>query len=139
MDWGMKNRLSGILKPRTGRCVMLAVDHGYFQGPTSGLERPGETVAPLLPHADALMLTRGALRNTISAEQRIPIGRALGELRAPIVFATATTLCGFLGFLISSNPGLRSVGIVGAIGFATVLTATLVFFPAVMQLIASHR
>jgi len=52
---------------------MLAVDHGYFQGPTTGLERPGETVAPLLPYADALMLTRGVLRNTIDANTRIPI------------------------------------------------------------------
>lgn len=73
MDWGMKNRLAGIISPRTGRCVMLAVDHGYFQGPTSGLERPGETIAPLLPYADALMLTRGVLRNTVDAGTRVPI------------------------------------------------------------------
>jgi putative autoinducer-2 (AI-2) aldolase len=73
MDWGMKNRLAGIITPKTNRCVMLAVDHGYFQGPTSGLERPGETVAPLLPYADALMLTRGVLRNTIDAGIRVPI------------------------------------------------------------------
>ena len=73
MDWGMRNRLNGIIRPETNRCVMLAVDHGYFQGPTTGLERPGETVAPLLPHADALMLTRGVLRNTIDAGTRIPI------------------------------------------------------------------
>jgi putative autoinducer-2 (AI-2) aldolase len=73
MDWGMQNRLAGIIAPRTGRCVMLAIDHGYFQGPTTGLERPGETVAPLLDYADALMLTRGALRNVIDANHRIPI------------------------------------------------------------------
>lgn len=73
MDWGMQNRLAGILKPDTGRCVMLAIDHGYFQGPTTGLEKPGETVAPLLDHADALMLTRGVLRNTIDPGRRIPI------------------------------------------------------------------
>lgn len=73
MDWGMQNRLGAIIAPTTGRCVMLAVDHGYFQGPTTGLERPGETVAPLLPHADALMVTRGVLRNTIDANVRIPI------------------------------------------------------------------
>ncbi|MFQ5829496.1 MAG: 3-hydroxy-5-phosphonooxypentane-2,4-dione thiolase [Candidatus Methylomirabilia bacterium] len=73
MDWGMKNRLAGIITPKTGRCVMLAVDHGYFQGPTTGLERPGETVAPLLPYVDALMLTRGVLRNTIDPGTRIPI------------------------------------------------------------------
>lgn len=73
MDWGMRNRLAGILTPKTGRCVMLAVDHGYFQGPTSGLERPGQTVEPLLPYADALMLTRGVLRNTIDPGHRTPI------------------------------------------------------------------
>jgi len=73
MDWGMKNRLSGIIKPDTGRCVMLAVDHGYFQGPTTGLERPGDTVAPLLEHADALMVTRGVLRSCVDAGGRVPI------------------------------------------------------------------
>lgn len=73
MDWGMRNRLAGIIRPQTNRCVMLAVDHGYFQGPTSGLERPGETVAPLLEHADALMLTRGVLRNCVDAGVRVPI------------------------------------------------------------------
>jgi putative autoinducer-2 (AI-2) aldolase len=73
MDWGMQNRLAGIIKPKTGRCVMLAIDHGYFQGPTTGLERPGETVTPLLPHADALMLTRGILRNSIDPANRTPV------------------------------------------------------------------
>ncbi len=73
MDWGMRNRLAGIIKPATGHCVMLAIDHGYFQGPTTGLERPGETVVPLLEHADALMLTRGVLRNTIDPARRVPI------------------------------------------------------------------
>jgi putative autoinducer-2 (AI-2) aldolase len=73
MDWGLENRLSRILKPETGRTVMLAVDHGYFLGPTSGLERPGETVAPLLPHADSLMLTRGVLRSCIPGDADIPI------------------------------------------------------------------
>jgi len=73
MDWGMKNRLSRILDPRDGRTVMLAIDHGYFLGPTSGLERPGETVAPLLPHADSLMLTRGTLRQCIPPTSDIPI------------------------------------------------------------------
>ncbi|CAG0978811.1 3-hydroxy-5-phosphonooxypentane-2,4-dione thiolase [Methanosarcinales archaeon] len=60
MNWGMKNRISRIIKPKTGRCVMLAVDHGYFQGPTTGLSNLGRTVEPLLPYADALMITRGA-------------------------------------------------------------------------------
>jgi 3-hydroxy-5-phosphonooxypentane-2,4-dione thiolase len=66
-DWGMKNRLARIFRPDSGRTVMLAFDHGYFQGPTSGLERMDLTIVPLAPYADALMLTRGALRSTIPA------------------------------------------------------------------------
>ncbi|UCF66749.1 MAG: 3-hydroxy-5-phosphonooxypentane-2,4-dione thiolase, partial [Acidobacteriota bacterium] len=73
MDWGMQNRLSRILKPDTGRTVMLAIDHGYFLGPTSGLEKPGETIAPLLPYADSLMLTRGVLRQCVPPESNVPI------------------------------------------------------------------
>jgi 3-hydroxy-5-phosphonooxypentane-2,4-dione thiolase len=65
LDWGMKNRLSRIFEPRSGRTVMLAIDHGYFQGPTTGLERVDVTIAPLLPYADTLMLTRGILRSMI--------------------------------------------------------------------------
>jgi putative autoinducer-2 (AI-2) aldolase len=73
MDWGMKNRLSKIIKPKDGRSVMLAVDHGYFMGPTSGLEQIDKTINPLLPFADTLMLTRGALRNYIDPTVDIPI------------------------------------------------------------------
>ncbi len=73
MDWGMKNRLAHIIKPATGKAVMLAVDHGYFLGPTSGLEVPGRTITPLLPYADSLMLTRGVLRNCVPTEANIPI------------------------------------------------------------------
>lgn len=73
MNWGMKNRISRIIKPKSGRCVMLAVDHGYFQGPTTGLSNLGKTVEPLLPYADALMITRGALRNWIDPAADIPI------------------------------------------------------------------
>jgi putative autoinducer-2 (AI-2) aldolase len=73
MDWGMKNRISRILKPDTGRTVMLAIDHGYFLGPTSGLEAPYETVKPLLRHADSLMLTRGVLRQCIPPTSNIPV------------------------------------------------------------------
>jgi putative autoinducer-2 (AI-2) aldolase len=64
-DWGMKNRLARIFDARSGKTVMLAFDHGYFQGPTTGLERPDITILPLAPHADALMLTRGILRSVI--------------------------------------------------------------------------
>ena len=73
MDYGMKNRMAGILSPKSGRCVMLAVDHGYFQGPTTGLEKPRDVVAPLLPYADSLMLTRGVLRTSVDASVRVPI------------------------------------------------------------------
>jgi putative autoinducer-2 (AI-2) aldolase len=65
LDWGLKNRLSRIFDPDTGRTVMLAVDHGYFQGPTTGLERIDLNIVPLLPHADTLMCTRGILRSVI--------------------------------------------------------------------------
>jgi 3-hydroxy-5-phosphonooxypentane-2,4-dione thiolase len=64
-DWGMKNRLARIFNPRSGKTVMLAFDHGYFQGPTTGLERVDITIKPLIPSADALMLTRGILRSVI--------------------------------------------------------------------------
>ncbi len=64
MDFGIKNRLSRIFSPKTGRTVMLAVDHGYFQGPTTGL-RDMENIIPLIPHADCLFVTRGTLRNSI--------------------------------------------------------------------------
>jgi len=73
MDWGLQNRINRILKPETGRTVMLAIDHGYFLGPTTGLESPGKTVEPLLPYADSLMLTRGVLRQCIPAETSTPI------------------------------------------------------------------
>lgn len=65
LDWGMQNRLARIFNPASGRTVMLAIDHGYFQGPTTGLERVDVSILPLLPHTNALMLTRGILRTTI--------------------------------------------------------------------------
>jgi putative autoinducer-2 (AI-2) aldolase len=65
IDWGLQNRLARIFSPSSGRTVMLAIDHGYFQGPTTGLERVDVNIVPLLPFADALMLTRGVLRSTI--------------------------------------------------------------------------
>lgn len=72
MDWGIKNRLSRIIKG-DGRTVMLAVDHGYFLGPTTGLEKPWNTIEPLVEYADCLMLTRGMLRSCIPPETDIPI------------------------------------------------------------------
>jgi 3-hydroxy-5-phosphonooxypentane-2,4-dione thiolase len=71
LDWGMQNRLARIFNPDSGRTVMLAIDHGYFQGPTTGLERVDLTINPLVPYADTLMLTRGILRTVIpSSTQR---------------------------------------------------------------------
>src|SRR5215469_10529281 len=67
LDWGMQNRLARIFSPGSGRTVMLAIDHGYFQGPTTGLERVDLNIVPLLPYTNALMLTRGVLRTTIPA------------------------------------------------------------------------
>jgi 3-hydroxy-5-phosphonooxypentane-2,4-dione thiolase len=67
LDWGMQNRLAKIFNPASGRTVMLAIDHGYFQGPTTGLERVDVGIVPLLPYTNALMLTRGILRTTIPA------------------------------------------------------------------------
>jgi len=69
-DWGMKNRLARIFRPDSGRTVMLAIDHGYFQGPTTGLERVDLNIVPIAQYADALMLTRGILRSTIPATHR---------------------------------------------------------------------
>jgi len=73
MDWGLKNRLSRIIKPKTGHAVMLAVDHRYFLGPTTKLEIPRDTITPLLPYADAVMLTRGVLRTSVDPIAEIPV------------------------------------------------------------------
>ena len=67
LDWGMQNRLARVFNPASGRTIMLAIDHGYFQGPTAGLERVDVNIVPLLPHATALMCTRGILRTTVPA------------------------------------------------------------------------
>ena len=73
MDWGMKNRLSGIFDKKSGKTVMLAVDHGYFQGPTTGLKEPRKTIEPLLPYSDCLFVTRGILRNCVDANTNVPV------------------------------------------------------------------
>ena len=73
LDWGMQSRLARIFDPGTNRTVMLAIDHGYFQGPTTGLERVDLSIVPLLGLADALMTTRGMVRSTIPATSRVPI------------------------------------------------------------------
>lgn len=72
MDWGMKNRLAQLIQP-DGHCLFLPIDHGYFQGPTTRLEKPGETIKPLLPYCDALFVTRGVLRSAIDPIKTKPI------------------------------------------------------------------
>jgi 3-hydroxy-5-phosphonooxypentane-2,4-dione thiolase len=73
LDWGMQNRLARIFNPQSGRTVMLAFDHGYFQGPTTGLERIDLNITPLIPYADVLMCTRGALRTCVPASANKPV------------------------------------------------------------------
>src|ERR1700685_3164709 len=73
LDWGMKNRLARVFSPASGRTVMLAIDHGYFQGPTTGLERIDLSIVPLLPSCDALFCTRGVLRSLIPADSTKPM------------------------------------------------------------------
>lgn len=73
MDWGKRNRMARIIKPQTGRAVWLAVDHGYFLGPTRRLEVPRTTIAPLLPYSDALFVTRGVLRTSVDPTTTTPI------------------------------------------------------------------
>jgi putative autoinducer-2 (AI-2) aldolase len=73
MDYGMKNRLSNIFKPKTGKTVMLAVDHGYFQGPTTGLKDFKKSISPLVPHADCLFVTRGMLRTSVDPRVTTPV------------------------------------------------------------------
>jgi len=72
LDWGMKNRLAQLIQA-DGKALFLPIDHGYFQGPTHMLEKPGETIKPLWKYADALMMTRGVLRNCIDPAMPKPI------------------------------------------------------------------
>lgn len=72
MDWGMKNRLAQLVKS-DGHCLFLPIDHGYFQGPTRKLEKPGKTIQPLLPYCDALFVTRGVVRSAVDPENTKPI------------------------------------------------------------------
>ncbi len=69
----MKNRLSKVISPKTGKTVMLAVDHGYFQGPTTGLRELKKAIDPLIPYADCLFITRGMLRNCVDPQTKSPI------------------------------------------------------------------
>jgi 3-hydroxy-5-phosphonooxypentane-2,4-dione thiolase len=74
MDWGMRNRLARMFPgAENGNSVMLAVDHGYFMGPTHHLEDARATIAPLLPYADAVALTRGILRTSVPSASVTPV------------------------------------------------------------------
>lgn len=73
LDWGMQSRLARIFNPDTGRTVMLAFDHGYFQGPTTGLERIDLSIAPLFHETDVLMCTRGILRSVVPPATNKPV------------------------------------------------------------------
>ena len=73
LEWGMKTRLSRIFNPKSGRTVMLAFDHGYIYGPTTGLERIDLTILPLIPYVDVLMCTRGALRACVPPDTGKPV------------------------------------------------------------------
>ena len=72
MDWGMENRLSKLIQS-DGHCMFLPIDHGYFQGPTTKLEKPGETIRPLVPYADGLFVTRGVLRHCVDPKNSPPL------------------------------------------------------------------
>ena len=85
MDWGMKNRLSRLIQP-DGHCFFMPIDHGYFQGPTTKLEKPWETIKPLLSYFDALFVTRGVLRSAIPS-----------AIDKPIINASAVGLSVFIG------------------------------------------
>jgi putative autoinducer-2 (AI-2) aldolase len=95
-DWGLKNRLSRIFNPKDGRTVMLAFDHGYFQGPTTGLERVDQTILPLEPYADCLMTTRGIQRSIIPATTQKAIAlRASGgtSMAQPDLLSNESIAC----------------------------------------------
>src|SRR3989304_8583022 len=72
MEWGMANRLAQLIQS-DGHAIFLPVDHGYFMGPTKKLEEPRKTIEPLLPYADAIMLTRGVLRTSVDPNADVPV------------------------------------------------------------------
>src|SRR3972149_7884487 len=72
MDWGMQNRLAQLIKS-DGHCMFMPIDHGYFLGPTSKLEKPGEAIKPIIRFADALFVTRGVLRSCIDPLKSKPV------------------------------------------------------------------
>lgn len=73
LGWGTKDRLSRIFNPETGKTVMLAFDHGFIMGPTSGLERIDLTINPLIEYADCIMCTSGILRSVVPPTAGKPV------------------------------------------------------------------
>ena len=69
LSWGKRNRLASIVAP-DGHALMLAIDHGYFMGPTTGMEKPAEAIAPLVPYIDSLMLSPGTLTSCVPSDFR---------------------------------------------------------------------
>lgn len=67
MSWGLENRLSRIIQ-KDGKTLMFAVDHGYFMGAIKGLEQPEKMLEKVTPYADAVMLTRGLLKSSVSSK-----------------------------------------------------------------------
>ena len=102
-DWGLKNRLSRVFNPKDGRTLMLAFDHGYFQGPTTGLERIDQTILPLEPYVDCLMLTRGIQRSVVpaSTQKAIALRASGGTSMVSLMDEWEST---------GSEPGLRRPG-----------------------------
>ncbi|MCB1241818.1 MAG: 3-hydroxy-5-phosphonooxypentane-2,4-dione thiolase, partial [Verrucomicrobiae bacterium] len=102
-DWGLKNRLSRVFNPKDGRTLMLAFDHGYFQGPTTGLERIDQTILPLEPYVDCLMLTRGIQRSIVpaSTQKAIALRASGGTSMVSLMDEWEST---------GSEPGLRRPG-----------------------------
>jgi putative autoinducer-2 (AI-2) aldolase len=95
VDWGIKDRMARIFNPKSGNTVMLAFDHGYIMGATSGLERIDLSIVPLMEHADCLMCTRGVLRSCVPPEMGNPI-----SLR----FSAGSTVLGELNDEVILNP-----------------------------------
>lgn len=100
LGWGMKDRLSRIFNPKNGRTVMLAFDHGFIMGPTSGLERIDLNIVPLIQYADCLMCTRGILRTSIPPIYNKPVclrsdagSTILTELNRNILIDVEDAIC----------------------------------------------
>ena len=118
MDWGLQNRISHIIKPNDNHALMLAVDHGYFLGPTEKLEVPRKTTAPLLKYCDSIMLTRGVQRTSIDPKSSVPIileppdtRRTIGTGNFELIDVRSTPLVSINESQYPSNGGIVFFGI----------------------------